>query len=97
MPKNFKTDSYVAGLKFKGESKPKSKLFKWTTQFRAGLPKVTDDLALWTNWTINCGSAPGTATGSIIAQFQKDYNFGVVGGIDIRSKEVNVIDVVGTA
>lgn len=67
MPAEWNNGDYAAGFKFKGESKPKDKSFKWTTNARFGLPKVSDDLGLYTNWSITCGSAPATATASLIA------------------------------
>ena len=96
-PKSWNSGDLAAGLKFKGESKPSSKTFKWTTQARLGFPKITPDLGLYTNWTVNCGSIDPTGSASFIANFQKNYNFGVVGGLDLKSKELKSIDVVGTA
>jgi hypothetical protein len=95
-PKEWNTGDQAAGFKFKGESKPGKQDFKWTTQFRFGLPRFQDNLGLYTNWTFTCGTSNPTASGSIIANLSKHYNVGLVGNFDVRGRKFKGVDIVAT-
>lgn len=75
------------GLKFVAESKPKEKLFTWTSTVRGGLPKLTPDFGAFAHFHLTCGTNHRLLSqGNLFLILKNQFKLAVIAKANLKSK-----------